>query len=155
MTRPRDIYNATIGKTGMQPRVFVSISLVTLLLLTLLVACGDSDSPTATVNSTLVNATATSTAAVPPVASGSAKPSTGPAASAAPSTAPTSTTSAGSVAAASDGSCPADHPVKGGQIGPLKSYSVSGSTSYDTMRASECFATEADAEAAGYHKSGR
>jgi hypothetical protein len=176
MTRLQKLYNASVGKTGMPARVFVSLGLVTLLLMTMLVACGDSDTPTATATATLVNATSTPAAALPPMASsapstapstapsaspllpianGSARPSNGPAASAAPSAPASSSTSTGAVAAASDGSCPTDHPIKAGQLGPLKSYTVSGSTSYDTMRATECFATEADAQTAGYRKSAR
>jgi hypothetical protein len=172
MTRLRKLYNASVGKTGVQARAFVSLGLVTLLMVTMLVACGDSDTPTATATAKLVNATSTPAAAFPPIASsapssapsaspllsianGSGKPSSGPAASAAPSAPASSATSTGAVAAASDGSCPTDHPIKAGQLGPLKSYTVSGSTSYDTMRATECFVTEADAQAAGYHKSAR
>ena len=172
MTRLRKLYNASVGETGMRARVFASLGLVALLMVSMLVACGDSNTPTATASTTLVNPTPTSAAAVLPVASsapsaapsaspllpianGSARPSSGPAASAAPSAPASSSTSIGAVAAASDGSCPTDHPVKAGQLGPLKSYTINGSTSYDTMRATECFVTEADAQAAGYHKSGR
>ncbi|MFN8515327.1 MAG: hypothetical protein U0841_22610 [Chloroflexia bacterium] len=50
---------------------------------------------------------------------------------------------------------PADPPGQGRPGRPLKSYTVSGSSAYDTMRATECFATEADAQAAGYRKSAR
>jgi hypothetical protein len=170
MSRLGKLYNASVGTTGMPARVFVSLGLVTLLLVTMLVACGDSGTPTATPTAAKTSAApsasaaSSSAAAVPPVASSapsaspglplpsnSARPSTGPAASAAPSTA----TNAGSAAANSDGDCPETHPVKAGQLGPMKTYAISGSTSYDTMRATECFATEADAQAAGYRKSNR
>jgi hypothetical protein len=175
MTGLRNLYRASVGKTGMQARLFVSLSLVTLLMVTMLVACGDADSPTATAAATLAPATATASTAAPPLTSSapsaapslpgaissarpssSAQPSTGGStAPANPSAAPSSAPSTGAVAAAGDGSCPATHPVKAGQVGPVKSYAVSGDTSFDRMRATECFATPAEAETAGYRKSTR
>lgn len=68
---------------------------------------------------------------------------------------PTITPSANAVAPNSDGTCPATHPIKGAQLGPVKTYFVTDSAGYSTARASECFATEADAEAAGYRKVAR
>lgn len=172
MARLRNFYNSTVGSTGMQPRVFVSFCLVTVLLMAMLVACSGSSDPTATASANLVNTTPTTAAAAPaassaPSTASSAAPSAAPSASsstapvlpigsAKPSAAPsTSTTTSTGAVAATDGGCPATHPVKAGQVGPIKSYTVSGSTSYDTMRATECFATEADAQAAGYRKSAR
>lgn len=74
-------------------------------------------------------------------------PGTGPAA-------PTpATLSAGAVAANSDGSCPADHPIKATRLG--KAYHLADQASYSSARAEECFATEADAQAAGYRKAPR
>ena len=165
MARLRNLYNSTVGSTGMQPRVFVGFCLVTVLLMAMLVACGGSDDPTATASANLVNTTPTTAAAAAPVASSapSVAPSTAPSASSSPapvlpigSAKPsTSTATSTGAVAATDGGCPATHPVKAGQVGPIKSYTVSGSSSYDTMRATECFATEADAQAAGYRKSAR
>ena len=169
MARFRNFYNSTVGSTGMQPRVFVGFCLVTVLLMAMLVACGASDDPTATASANLVNSTPTTAAAAAPAASSapSAAPSVAPSASsspapilpigsAKPSAAPsTSTATSTGAVAATDGGCPPTHPVKAGQVGPLKSYTVSGSSAYDTMRATECFATEADAQAAGYRKSAR
>ena len=68
---------------------------------------------------------------------------------------PTITPSAKAVAPNSDGSCPNTHPIKGAQLGPVKSYFVSDSAGYANARAAECFATEVDAEAAGYRKVAR
>jgi hypothetical protein len=68
---------------------------------------------------------------------------------------PTITPSANAVAPNSDGSCPDSHPIKAAMLGPLKSYFTKDQTGYSNARASECFATEADAEAAGYHKAAR
>jgi hypothetical protein len=68
---------------------------------------------------------------------------------------PTITPSAKAVAPNSDGGCPNTHPIKAAQIGPVKTYFLSDSTGYANARASECFATEADAEGAGYRKAAR
>lgn len=65
---------------------------------------------------------------------------------------PTVTPSANGVAPASDDSCPGTHPIKATQVGPLKTYFLSDHPAYDRTPASECFATEADADAAGYRK---
>jgi hypothetical protein len=65
---------------------------------------------------------------------------------------PTVTPGANAVAPNSDGTCPATHPIKASQLGPVKSYFLSSHTAYSRTRAVECFATEADAEAAGYRK---
>ncbi len=72
-----------------------------------------------------------------------------------PSGPPSTTPSANALAPNSDGTCPSTHPIKGAQIGPLKSYFLSDSSGYATARATECFATEADAEAGGYRKAAR
>lgn len=50
-----------------------------------------------------------------------------------------------------DGTCPASHPIKGNKssMGALI-YHTPASASYDRTRPEACFATEADAEAAGY-----
>ncbi|HET8626027.1 MAG TPA: hypothetical protein VFL91_01320 [Thermomicrobiales bacterium] len=61
--------------------------------------------------------------------------------------------SAGAVAANSDGSCPADHPIKAVRLG--QTYHQADQTSYARVRAAECFATAADAEAAGYRAAAR
>jgi hypothetical protein len=63
---------------------------------------------------------------------------------------PTVTPSANAVAPASDGTCPESHPIKAAQLGPMKSYFPSDHAAYSRTRAVECFATESDAEAAGY-----
>ena len=65
------------------------------------------------------------------------------------------TLSAGAVAPTSDGNCPTTHPLKAAQLGPVKTYFLSDSTGYSRTQASECFANEADAEAAGYRKAAR
>ena len=72
-----------------------------------------------------------------------------------PSRSPLATLSAGAVAPISDGNCPTTHPIKAAQIGPLKTYFLSDNTAYSRTQASECFANEADAEAAGYRKAAR
>jgi hypothetical protein len=50
-----------------------------------------------------------------------------------------------------DGACPASHPIKGNKssMGALI-YHTPASASYDRTRPEACFATEAEAEAAGY-----
>ena len=50
-----------------------------------------------------------------------------------------------------EGACPASHPIKGNKssMGALI-YHTPASASYDRTRPESCFATEADAEAAGY-----
>lgn len=50
-----------------------------------------------------------------------------------------------------DGTCPASHPIKGnrGSMGALI-YHVPGGRNYDRTKPEACFATEADAQAAGY-----
>ncbi len=68
---------------------------------------------------------------------------------------PTETPSANAVAPNSDGSCPDTHPIKAAMIGPIKNYFLKDQAGYSNARATECFATEADAEAAGYRKAGR
>ena len=69
-----------------------------------------------------------------------------------PSRSPLATLSAGAVAPISDGNCPTTHPIKATQLGPVKTYLLSDNTAYSRTQASECFAKEADAEAAGYRK---
>jgi hypothetical protein len=150
--------------------MFVSFGLGAMFLAAMLVACGGTTEATATtaVATTIVSGvTSPSPSASPgipfasgspvlPSPSGSARPS--PSGSALPfisTPTPLSQPSTGAVVAASDGSCPASHPVKAGQLGPVRSYAVSGDSAYDRMRATECFATEADAETAGYRKSAR
>lgn len=61
--------------------------------------------------------------------------------------------SAGAVAPAADGSCPADHPLKAVRLG--QTYHSPDQASYTRVRAEECFATAADAEAAGYRAAPR
>lgn len=68
---------------------------------------------------------------------------------------PTVTPGANALAPNSDGSCPDSHPIKAAMLGPLKTYFTKDQTGYSNARATECYATEADAEAAGYRKSGR
>jgi hypothetical protein len=65
---------------------------------------------------------------------------------------PTVTPSANAVAPNSDGTCPGTHPIKASQLGPVKSYFLSDHPAYTRTRATECFATESDAQAAGYRK---
>ncbi len=72
-----------------------------------------------------------------------------------PSRSPLATLSAGAVEPTSDGNCPTTHPIKAAQLGPLKSYFLSDNTAYSRTQANECFANEADAEAAGYRKAAR
>ena len=171
MAQQQERNNQGAVKTGTRLRMFISFGLGTMLLATMLVACGNSaDSPATTAVATAVVSNvkssspspSSSAAAVPFVSaspslpSGSARPSAS--SSSLPllsSPSPSSSPSVGAVAANSDGTCPATHPVKAGQIGPLRSYAVSGESSYDRMRATECFATEAEAETAGYRKSTR
>jgi hypothetical protein len=68
---------------------------------------------------------------------------------------PTVTPSAKAVAPNSDGSCPDTHPIKAATIGPIKNYFLKDQAGYANARAAECFALEADAEAAGYRKAAR
>ncbi|MDP9485611.1 MAG: thermonuclease family protein [Actinomycetota bacterium] len=56
----------------------------------------------------------------------------------------------GSVAPITESDCPPTHPVKGNQSGI---YHVPGGGYYDVTNPEECFATGADAEAAGYRAS--
>lgn len=63
-----------------------------------------------------------------------------------------STLSAGAVEPTSDGNCPATHPIKATVVGPVKTYLLSDNVAYSRAQASECFANEADASAAGYRK---
>ena len=72
-----------------------------------------------------------------------------------PSRSPLTTLSAGAVAPTSDGNCPATHPIKAAQLGPLKTYFLADNAAYSRTQAGECFANEADAEAAGYRKAAR
>jgi hypothetical protein len=68
---------------------------------------------------------------------------------------PTVTPSEKAVAPNSDGSCPDTHPIKAAMLGPIKNYFTKDQSGYANARAAECFATEADAEAAGYRKAAR
>lgn len=69
---------------------------------------------------------------------------------------PTATAlSAGAVQPDGDGNCPTTHPIKAAQLGPLKTYFTTDNVAYSRTRATECFAKEADAEAAGYRKAPR
>ncbi|HET8628057.1 MAG TPA: hypothetical protein VFL91_11585 [Thermomicrobiales bacterium] len=61
--------------------------------------------------------------------------------------------SPGAVAANADGSCPADHPIKAVRLG--QTYHSPDQASYARVRAEECFATAADAEAAGFRAAPR
>ena len=54
--------------------------------------------------------------------------------------------------------CPPSHPIKGdrgGQGKPDRIYHVPGSPTYQAAVVEECFATEVDAQAAGYRRSER
>lgn len=146
-------------------------SLFGILLLAALVACGSTSQATsvplisATVTPTTgPTATATSSRPGGPLASPIiARPTESPiiarptgSPSLPLSSGPPSTTpGANAVAPNSDGSCPASHPIKGAQLGPVKSYFLSDSAGYANARASECFVNEADADAAGYRKAQR
>lgn len=68
---------------------------------------------------------------------------------------PTVTPSANAVVPNSDGTCPDTHPIKAAMLGPIKNYFLKDQSGYANARATECFATEADAEAAGYRKAAR
>jgi hypothetical protein len=171
MEQQQERNSAGAAKTGTRLRMFISFGLGTMLLAAMLVACGGSADATATtavatavVSNVKSSPSASASPVIPfvsaspslPFASGSAMPSaSGSSLPFLPSASPSSSPSAGAVAANSDGACPATHPVKAGQLGPLRSYAVSGDTSYDRLRATECFATEAEAETAGYRKSAR
>jgi hypothetical protein len=48
-------------------------------------------------------------------------------------------------------SCPTGYPIKGNQNSGI--YHVPGQQFYDRTRPEDCFATEADAQAAGYRRS--
>ncbi len=48
----------------------------------------------------------------------------------------------------SENDCPASHPIKGNASSGI--YHVPGDAYYDETHPEECFATEADARAAGY-----
>jgi hypothetical protein len=52
-----------------------------------------------------------------------------------------------------DGSCPTDAPIKGNASSHI--YHVPGGGTYAATRAEVCFATEADAQAAGYRAAQR
>lgn len=64
---------------------------------------------------------------------------------------PTTGAAAGGRVEPVEGACPASHPIKGNKssMGALI-YHTPASASYDRTRPESCFATEADAEAAGY-----
>ena len=49
------------------------------------------------------------------------------------------------------GACPADHPVKGRLENLRTIYHLPGSADYEQIKPEICFATEADAQAAGFH----
>lgn len=53
------------------------------------------------------------------------------------------------------GVCPSDHPLKGRRDKGQRVYYVAGSPSYEQTKAETCFATEMDAQAAGYHAAGQ
>jgi hypothetical protein len=74
-----------------------------------------------------------------------------PAASAAPSPAGGTGAPARGQTEPVEGECPASHPIKGnrGSMGALI-YHLPGTANYDRTNPEVCFATEADAEAAGY-----
>lgn len=65
----------------------------------------------------------------------------------------TVTPAPGATAPASDGSCPDNYPIKAVQLGRV--YHLQGDPLYSRARATQCFATEADAQAAGYRRAGR
>jgi micrococcal nuclease len=85
-------------------------------------------------------ATSSSSASAP---SGSSASATPPA---------TAKSSGGAVAPVSEDDCPPSAPIKGNQSGL---YHVPGGAYYDVTNPEECFATAADAEAAGYEASSR
>jgi len=58
----------------------------------------------------------------------------------------------GAVAPVSEDDCPPSAPIKGNQSGL---YHVPGGAYYDVTNPEECFATAANAEAAGYEASSR
>ena len=83
----------------------------------------------------------------------SASPSASPSASAsAGSSATVQPSGGGAVAPISEDDCPQNAPIKGNQSGL---YHVPGGAYYDVTNPEECFATAADAEAAGYEASSR
>ena len=146
-------------------------SMIGVLLLAVMVACGSASQATSI---PLISATATPTTG--PTATATSSRPGGPPASpiiARPTESPiiarptgspslpftsgppSTTPSANAVAPNSDGTCPASHPIKGAQLGPVKTYFLSDSAGYANARASECFANEADADAAGYRKAQR
>lgn len=51
----------------------------------------------------------------------------------------------------SKGVCPGDHPIKGRREKGQRLYFVAGSAGYEQTKPETCFATETDAQAAGYH----
>src|SRR5215203_551215 len=83
-------------------------------------------------------------------ASVSASASDTPSASASASEAPSG---GGGVPPISENNCPASHPIKGN--GESGIYHVPGGQYYDVTNPEECFASEADASAAGYRASER
>ncbi|MFN8513881.1 MAG: hypothetical protein U0841_15120 [Chloroflexia bacterium] len=53
-----------------------------------------------------------------------------------------------------DGQCPASHPIKGNiNRNGLLIFHTPDSNNYERTKAEACFASEADAEAAGFRKS--
>lgn len=83
----------------------------------------------------------------------SASPSASPSASASADSSTTAQPSGGgAVAPISEDDCPQSAPIKGNQSGL---YHVPGGAYYDVTNPEECFATPADAEAAGYEASSR
>jgi hypothetical protein len=83
-----------------------------------------------------------------------AAPTAAPAApTSAPALAPAGPSSAGARALPSGMNCPATHPVKGNRESMI--YHLPSGQFYAQTRPEECFATPADAEAAGYRRSQR
>lgn len=73
-----------------------------------------------------------------------------------PTATPASSTTGGGSAPPSGGSCPSGYPIKGNRSSSGEwIYHVPGGQFYDRTDPEECFATAADAEAAGYRRSRR
>jgi micrococcal nuclease len=92
---------------------------------------------------------------VPVIAAPTPAPARAIAPTAGPAPASSSRTGSGRAAPISKDDCPASHPIKGNQGSRSTTdwiYHMPGGASYNATDPEECFATEADAQAAGYRR---
>jgi hypothetical protein len=128
------------------------IGLVALMAISVVFALVNPSTPTPTPVPSVATAPPATATSRPPTAT-AIPPTVAPTVAPTQPPKPIATTApkpAGASAKPSGGACPATHPVKGNRSGRDWIYHVQGGRSYNQTNPEECFATPADATAAGY-----